>query len=272
MTCYQRRLRSLTGANKLIGKAEGAFDGHAHVFRRDLPMIENRRYTPEYDASLDKYAALLVENHLNGGLLVQPSFLGSDNSFLLESLRYAKKQYPDLTFKGVAVVEPHTTLDELEQLADAGIVGLRLNLLMQEAAFVFENWHPVLHAANQLDWHIELHARGSYLPEILADLLTTNQIIVVDHFGLPEPTINNECVGYNAIVSNPPGRVLVKISAPYRVEKNLKEASLPHVMQSVFDGLFEALGPENLVWGSDWPHTQYEDKFCFKQSMEYQKL
>ena len=52
-------------------------------------MVAGRRYTPDYDASLDDYAALLVENHLGGGLLVQPSFLGSDNSFLLESLSRA---------------------------------------------------------------------------------------------------------------------------------------------------------------------------------------
>ena len=200
MTCYKTKFKNLTGANRLIGKTDGVFDGHAHVFRRDLPMIENRRYTPDYDAELDKYAALLIKNHLDGGLLIQPSFLGSDNSFLLESLRYAKKQYPKLTFKGVAVVEPRTSFDELRQLADVGVVGLRLNLLMQETSFDFENWRNVLYAANQLSWHIELHARGSYLPAILADLLTTSQIIVVDHFGLPEPTINNECVGCNAIL------------------------------------------------------------------------
>ena len=64
----------------------------------------------------------------------------------------------------------------------------------------------------------------------------------------------------------------MKISAPYRVEKNIKGVSLSHVMQSVFDRLFEAIGSENLVWGSDWPHTQHEDEFCFEQSMEYQTL
>lgn len=259
---------NLSGANRLMGLSVGEIDGHAHVFRHDLPMVGDRRYTPDYNASLDDYAALLTENHLDGGLLVQPSFLGSDNSFLLECLSRAENELPTMTFRGVAVVEPQTTREELKRLSSEGIVGIRLNILMRESAFNVEPWLPVLQIADQLGWHVELHARGLYLPEILPKLLGTNQTIVVDHFGLPERSTNDECGGFTAISDAPLGRVLVKISAPYRVDRYLAQTGLSEDMQPVFNRLFEALGPENLVWGSDWPHTQHENQFSFSQSLD----
>lgn len=40
----------LNGAGALLGDMTGRFDGHAHVFRRDLPMTQTRRYTPRSQA------------------------------------------------------------------------------------------------------------------------------------------------------------------------------------------------------------------------------
>jgi len=34
-------------------------DSHAHTFLHSLPMVPNRRYTPDYDAPLAGYLAML---------------------------------------------------------------------------------------------------------------------------------------------------------------------------------------------------------------------
>ena len=76
-------------------------DGHAHVFNRALPMEPIRRYTPDRDATVIEYLAHLDEHGFTHGVLVQPSFLGYDNSHLLDALR----RHPE-RLRGVAVVPP----------------------------------------------------------------------------------------------------------------------------------------------------------------------
>ncbi|MNJ55364.1 hypothetical protein D3C77_508490 [compost metagenome] len=50
-------------------------DTHAHIFRHDLPMVPNRRYSPHYDALVEQYLDHLDRNGLSHGVLIQPSFL-----------------------------------------------------------------------------------------------------------------------------------------------------------------------------------------------------
>src|SRR2546425_200566 len=62
-------------------------DTHAHVFERGLPMPDARRYAPDEDALLGTYLHHLDTHGMAHGELVQPSFLGTDNSYLLQALR-----------------------------------------------------------------------------------------------------------------------------------------------------------------------------------------
>src|SRR3954447_18372576 len=104
--------------------AGGGIDTHAHIFRRGLKLADVRRYAPDYDATLADYLAALDANRVTHGVLVQPSFLGTDNSFLLGGLGAAGQR-----LRGIAVVEPAATQDALTALDKAGVVGVRLNLV-----------------------------------------------------------------------------------------------------------------------------------------------
>src|SRR3954452_1735114 len=101
-----------------------AIDCHAHVFACDLPLTSDRRYAPAYDATLSDYLGMLDRNGMSHGVLVQPSFLGTDNAYLLEALRREPRR-----LRGIAVAAPETEPDELRRFDKAGIVGLRLNLI-----------------------------------------------------------------------------------------------------------------------------------------------
>ena len=78
-----------------------AVDSHAHVFLQGLALADTRRHTPDYDAPLTQYLGLLDAHGLSHGVLVQPSFLGTDNSHLVQALRAAPAR-----LRGVAVVDP----------------------------------------------------------------------------------------------------------------------------------------------------------------------
>ena len=57
-------------------------------------------------------------------MLIQPSFLGTDNRFMLDALR----RYPQ-RLRGVAVVDASISDTQLDELEEAGVVGIRLNLI-----------------------------------------------------------------------------------------------------------------------------------------------
>src|ERR671933_1328754 len=142
-----------------------AVDTHAHVFKRGLPLADVRRYAPDYDATPEDYIRVLDANGVSHSVLVQPSFLGTDNSYLLDALHH----YP--RFRGIAVVPPTVSPDELQAFDEAGVVGIRLNLIgLPDPRLDADPWPSLLKRLAELDWQGELHAEGRRLPSLLCPL------------------------------------------------------------------------------------------------------
>lgn len=258
----------LIGANVIMGLPDGHFDGHAHVFTSGLPMARQRRYTPDYDATFADYVNLLRDNRLDGALLVQPSFLGTDNSFLVDTLAQATS-IRDMNFRGVAMLNPDATDDEITRLNGSGIVGFRLNLIGQACRFDIEDWAGLLKKLDRHDWHVELHCESDQLPQILPGLLKYAPKVVVDHFGLPGSFTPTTCAGTSALLDGEDDRVFVKVSAPYRAFPDTSSENRARLGSLVFRKLFDQLGPARLIWGSDWPWTRFEHLHSFADTLEW---
>lgn len=238
-------------------------DGHAHVFSRELDLTSARRYSPDYDATLATYQHTLQGHGLSHGVLVQPSFLGTDNSYLLDALRQAPAQ-----LRGVVVVErdiDRTALDEMDRL---GVVGIRLNLMGKTLPdFSEPQWKVLFGHIAELDWHVELHRHVADIPALVRGLLPFGVKIVIDHFGRPDARLGLDQPGFGDMLElGLSGQVWLKVSGIYRLEgtdqQNLDfaRAALPLLVQS--------FGPRRLVWGSDWPHTQHEEKVSYATVVE----
>ena len=229
-----------------------AFDCHAHVFTRALPMVGDRRYAPDYDADIDRYLGMLDANGSTHGVLIQPSFLGTDNSYLLEALARAPQR-----LRGVAVLPPATAQDQLAAMAAKGIVGIRLNLIGKEDPPLADPlWRRHLADLAQLGWQVEVQVEARRLPALLPPLLDAGTAVVLDHFGKPSPDLGVTDPGFQALLAaGRTGRVWVKLSAPYRNGPNGLA-----IAADAIPLLKDHLGLDHLVWGSDWPHTQFEGK------------
>ncbi|EHK64539.1 amidohydrolase family protein [Achromobacter arsenitoxydans] len=228
-----------------------AVDTHAHVFRQGLALADTRRHTPDYDATLADYLGLLDAHGLSHGVLVQPSFLGTDNSHMVEALRAAPER-----LRGVAVVNPDVSEAGLRLLADAGVVGIRLNLigldlpLLQTLA-----WRTLLERVNALGWHVEVHLQAARLEGLMPALLAAGCRVVVDHFGRPDPALGVSDPAFQYLLRQAgSGQVWVKLSAPYR---NWSAPACAASGRLAAQQLLDAYTPERLMWGSDWPHTEH---------------
>ncbi|ROM61800.1 hypothetical protein BK653_29535 [Pseudomonas brassicacearum] len=228
-------------------------DSHAHVFSRELKLAAARRYTPGYDATLTQYLEHLQTHGLSHGVLVQPSFLGIDNSYLLAALRQAPEQ-----LRGVVVLERDVSRVVLNDMARLGVVGVRLNL-MGKALPDFRDaaWRDFFGHIAELDWHVELHRQAPDLPELIRQLMPFGVKLVVDHFGRPDARLGTDQPGFAELMElGLSGRVWMKVSGIYRLagtdQQNLAFA------RAVMPLLEQSFGPHRLMWGSDWPHTQHE--------------
>jgi predicted TIM-barrel fold metal-dependent hydrolase len=159
----------------------------APSFLKSLQLVPEHRYAPDYDATLDDYLALLKSNGMTHGVLVQPSFLGTDNSFMISAL----KSYPD-KLRGVAVIDPVKDRNKLDDMRKAGCVGIRRMSLASPTRTSGARVGRLLLASYAI-WAGWLKFRpkhpASVLRHIVEPLLNTGVNIVIDHFGRPDPQL-----------------------------------------------------------------------------------
>jgi predicted TIM-barrel fold metal-dependent hydrolase len=236
---------------------EIAVDCHAHVFRAGLPLADVRRYAPDYDATPADYVEMLDASGMSHGVLIQPSFLGTDNSYMIGALR----EYPR-RLRGIAMVEPTVARDELVTMNEAGVVGIRLNLIGRpDPALEQDEWQAMLRHMADLGWQVEVHAEAQRLPRIVAPLLKAGVNVVMDHFGRPDPKLGVTDPGFDDLLSTgKTRRVWVKISAAYR---NGKDGVGDNTASAAMAPLRASFGLDRLLWGSDWPHTQFESQITY---------
>lgn len=230
----------IPSVNPALPAQGAATDCHFHVFPAGVVPVAGARYAPGYGASLEQWGLGARSHGVGRGVLVQPSFLGCDNGFLLEMLRGA----PDL-LRGVAVVAPDIDAAELQAMDALGVRGIRLNLVGTDHRIPpgSDRLFPLLHA---LGWHVELHTEPGRLPDVLRQL-PSDLTLVLDHFGKPAHAAEPE-----QIARHRADRLFVKLSAPYRLA-GLKPQELARRWGDL-------LGPQRLLWGSDWPCTAHEDQ------------
>ncbi len=227
-------------------------DTHAHAFLASLPMAQGRRYTPAQDCPVEAYLAVLAAADIGAGVLVQPSFLGVDNSYMLQAL----ERYPD-RLRGIAVVDPTVSDRELEAMDQAGVVGIRFNMIGRDMAELARpDTQALVRRIDRLGWQVEVQCHGRDIGFVLDAMAGFGGALVFDHFGLPDANLGVRDPGFRALLAEGPhGRTFVKVSAGYR-NKGFDVASCAGALLAV-------LGPRRLVWGSDWPFTQFEASASF---------
>ena len=223
-------------------------DSHYHIFAAHQ-SVPGARYQPAYTASLPDWAAAAGTCGVARGVLVQPSFLGTDNSLMLAALR----QNPAL--RGVAVVAPNTSASSLRAMQADGVRGIRINLA--GLSHDMTDWcrAPALWEAMQaLGWHLQLHTDQGALPAVLQQLLPHvpgDLPLVLDHFAKPAAaSLYDATVQALGRLTQQGRQVHVKLSGHYRLG-GVDAKALAAV-------LLQTLGPGQLLWGSDWPCTNHE--------------
>jgi 2-pyrone-4,6-dicarboxylate lactonase len=228
----------------------GAVDTHAHIIGDPTryPMVAGRSYTPP-QAGVAAYRHLLDVLGLSHAVIVQPSFYGTDNRCTRDALRAAEGAW-----RGVAVVSPEVTPQELAALHADGFRGARINLLFGGGQ-PLEALEAVAARVAPLGWHLQLLVDIRTLPAMVARLQALPCDIVFDHLGhfpVDEGLADDAREAMFRLLDA--GRCWVKLSGGYR----LTRGSVPYAALRSWAGELVQRRPDRMVWGSDWPHTAFE--------------
>jgi predicted TIM-barrel fold metal-dependent hydrolase len=183
-------------------------------------------------------------------VIVQPSFYGSDNTLLLQSLDALGGEG-----RGVAVVDPAISQAMLEDFARRGVRGLRLNLYSTagraDARPLDETFATLAALAQRMRWHVEVIAALDILARH-ADMLARAPVpVVIDHYGVYGDATPESADARRLLDLLHCRHVWMKLSAPYRV---LPDPLATRPNRGWLDAIL-ACAEERCVWGSDWPHT-----------------
>jgi predicted TIM-barrel fold metal-dependent hydrolase len=230
-------------------------DSHIHVVGppERYPQVPERTYLAEV-APLGEIERIAAARDVGRFVIVQPSFYGTDNTLLLESLDALKGRG-----RGVAVIEPGGVSNrELLDFATRGVRGLRVNLY---SALGDTRPLPARFAAQEkyarpLEWHIELIAPLRQIVQEHALIAGARVPVVIDHYGLYSGFVPHRGEGRILLDLIRLPHVWIKLSAPYRSSYDpLATRADPIWLAEILKA-----ASDRCVWGSDWPHTPPQEK------------
>ncbi|MDG2197289.1 MAG: amidohydrolase family protein [SAR324 cluster bacterium] len=228
----------------------GAVDAHCHVFGPgdQFPFAPERKYTP-CDASKDQLWQLRGFLGFSRNVIVQATCHGADNRALVDALLHSEGMA-----RGVATVKRTITEQELQELHDAGVRGVRFNFVKRLVdALPFEALGEIAGKIQPLGWHIVIYFEAAELPELFdffTSLLTT---VVVDHMGRPDvgKSVDGPEFGLFLKLLEEHPNFWSKVSCPER----LSQQGPPCYSDVIpFARKVVETFPDRVLWGTDWPH------------------
>jgi 2-pyrone-4,6-dicarboxylate lactonase len=228
-----------------------ACDTHAHICGpiARYPYSERRVYTPP-DTLLPAYRHMLGQLGVERMVLVQPSVYGSDNTVMLAAMAEIGE-----SARGVAVVDDDVTDAELERLHEAGVRGVRINVVDVAEGKGVIAMAPLEKLAKRIKargWHVEFLMHADDFPELDRTFGEFPVDIVLGHLGYMKTDKGLQDPGFKALLRlMKNGKAWIKLTGPYRISTQ----PLPHADTIPFAHALLDAAPERVLWGSDWPHV-----------------
>ncbi len=229
----------------------GAVDCHHHVYDSRFTTISGATYRPP-DATAAAYRGFRDRLGIARSVVVQPSVYGVDNRCTFDAVA----QLGD-TARAVVLITGDETRDELEAMAQAGAVGVRLQAVGQSRS-EFDRLEWLATRVVEMDWHLQLHLDANLIVAAAPRLRALKARLVFDHFGripMAEGVKHPAFQVLADLVAD--GNTWVKLSAGYHFSRHGPPS---YADVGALTQAFLRLAPERMLWGTDWPHPTETSK------------
>jgi 2-pyrone-4,6-dicarboxylate lactonase len=231
----------------------GAVDAHCHVFgpMARFPFSPKAKYLPE-DAGPEQLFALRDHLGFSRNVIVQASCHGIDNAATLDAIAKSNGKA-----RGVAVVDPAISEDELARLHEGGMRGIRFNFLKRLVDNAPKDQFLEVSRRLPEGWHVVIYFEAEILEELRPFMDAIPVPIVVDHMGRPDVVQGPngaDMRAFRALLESRPD-IWFKPTCPDRLDAS----------GDPWDAFAEAVRPlvadypDRCIWGTDWPHPNMQD-------------
>lgn len=235
-------------------------DCHAHVFDlKRFPVQDSRGFDialNEQGTAAD-YVAVLDAHGIDHALLVNPlGGYGSDNRCMLAAIA----DHPG-RFKGISLLPPDATDQQVKAMVDGGVIGIRFNLNFEKSPSLYgKAGERALAIARDVGWLVQVHYEGETIIPALPVLLPSRLTVVVDHFGRPDVGQGVAQPGFQALLELGRQGGVVKFSAGFRAS-SFKPSYAD--LDPFAAALLSSFGLDRCVWGSDWPFLRARSRIDY---------
>ena len=217
-----------------------------HLYSRHYLAVAGARLNPP-DASIDDYRKLQHRLGTDRAVIVTPSTYGTNNQSILDGLAILGN-----SGRGIAVVDPSISMSHLEDLHNSGVRGARLNLSLGVTSSI-DMLELLAEKIGHLGWHIQILMPSRQLVQNRQRLQALRVPLVFDHMGRIDPDHLSDNEAHKAILDLiVAGKAWVKLSGTY-ILSHRGPPSYSDMRELV--RTYTQIGPDRLVWGSDWPHA-----------------
>jgi predicted TIM-barrel fold metal-dependent hydrolase len=241
---------------------EDACDAHFHVFgpQDRYPYGADLRYKPPYEP-LEAYLKLARRLGFERFVFVQPSAYGFDNSCMFDAMR----ELDPSSRRGIVDLDETSAPDrQLAEWQQLGVRGIRVNISPVRnseaglAAAMVPRIARLSALARELSWHLDFLTPGWLVSELMPTLRELPVEFSVAHFGLFPAEYGVKQRGFQeflSLVGDGSRRCWVKLTGIYRFSTTPSFADVKPFAQALI-----ATAPEQLIWGSDFPHLSFHDR------------
>lgn len=228
----------------------GAVDAHCHVFGPgdQFPYAPERKYTP-CDASKEQLWQLRDRLGFERNVIVQATCHGADNRALLDALESSAG-----TARGVASVRRDVTDEELSDLRDAGVRGVRFSFVKRLVDVLpYDTLSQMAERIQPFGMHLVIYFESQDLEELSDLFASLPGTIVFDHMGRPDVGSTPDGPDFERFITllADNENMWSKVSCPER----LSRSGPPGYADVVpFARRVVETFPDRVLWGTDWPH------------------
>ncbi len=232
----------------------GACDTHFHLFGpvSKFPYAPERAYTPSeapLEALLRMHRALGIER----GVVVQGNAHGTDCSALLDALQREPGR-----LRAAAIVADGVSDAGLRCMADAGVRALRFHHMPHGKGFRahgLEAFSALAPRMADLGLHAQFMMDANALEDALPLFKNWKLPVMIDHMGNVDAAKGVNQPGFRLLCRQlAEGKLWVKVSGAYRISQQYPD----YPDARAFHTALVQANPEQVVWGSDWPHPRLE--------------
>jgi predicted TIM-barrel fold metal-dependent hydrolase len=231
---------------------EPKIDCHVHVLDpARYPYGASTHYRPmgQEMGTPAQLAQVMAAYGTRCALLVGPnSGYGLDNACMLDTIARGDGRY-----KGVAVVANDASLEALQKLKDAGVVGVAWNVTHYGVDY-YRDAGPLVEKLAALDMFVDIQVEHDQLVAMTPLLDHSGARVLVDHCGRPTVDAGLEQAGFRALLElGRTKRAFVKLSGLVKFSRQPPphEDAWPFV-----EALIAAFTLDRCLWASDWPYLR----------------